>query len=281
MTPFNALPSPAIIAALWKSPAWVTAAVLLGLVVGFAFFGASPAHAQEERYVDLAVVLEFWGDEDGQRPRDNSRTNLYARNLGNQTAYDVEVEFEPVEHTPSTTPVDTRIIQTWPTGSIDPQPHMVTGAMSSNDFKWTIPALPAHTQYRLVIDRTPGDGGLHPRVFAYSATIKSTKSHESPARMDNNSARAWETWAFGTTAYAAQPDYWVQISVDNRRPQPGDTVNFTVTASRGSKPLSGGPTYYSEGCINVWLTSGLMADTPTFDPAVFTGLAYNTSSTRS
>ena len=258
------------------SAPWTSAAVLSAVVVGFAVLGVGWAHAQdEERFIDLAVELEFWGNEDGRRGDHNSRTHLYASNRGNQAAYGVEVEFEQVEHSTSAIPIRLQLVQDLPTGTVDPPPAMVTGTMPSNRFKWTIPILPPHTQYRLVIDRT-STATRSTRVFAYSATIRSGTSYEPPERRHNNSARAWETWHTSGRAYAAQPDYWVQVSVDDRHPQPGDTVNFTVTAEMENVTSA----LYADACINVWLTSGLSAGAATFEPSTITDLAYNTGASR-
>ena len=247
-----------------NSPPWITAAVLFALAAGFAFFGAGLSLAQdEERFIDLAVKLEVHAG-----ARSDSRTDLYASNLGNQTAYDVEVEFEQLQ------PSDILIqVQRLPVGTIDADLGL-TG-IASNKFKWSIPVLPPQTEYLLRVDRYPGTGT---QVLIHEATIKSTTSHESPDRMDNNSARVWETWNTGSTVGPARPFYSVLVSADNRHPSPGDTVNFTVTASQPGE--SDGSQLYADACINVWLTTGLTAGTPTFDPSGLTDLAYDTSDNR-
>ena len=240
-------------------------AVLLTLVVGIAFFGAGPAQAQdEERFIDLAVKLEVHAG-----ARSDSRTDLYASNLGNQTAYDVEVEFEQLQ------PSDILIqVQRLPIGTIDADLGL-TG-IASNKFKWTIPVLPPQTEYRLRVDRFQGTSGT--KVLIHEATIRSTTSHESPDRMRNNSARVWETWNTGSTVGPARPFYAVLVLADNRHPSPGDTVNFTVTASQPGE--SDGSQLYADACVNVWLTTGLTAGAPTFDPSSLTDLAYDTSNNR-
>ena len=202
--------------------------------------------------------------------RSDSRTDLYASNLGNQTAYDVEVEFEQVR------PSSDILIQVLRlhNGTIDAD--VGNTGIASNKFKWSIPVLPPHTQYLVRVDRYPGTSGT--RVLIHEATIRSKSSHESPERMDNNSARVWETWNTGSTVGPARPFYSVLVSADNRHPEPGDTVNFTVSTSQPGE--SDGSQLYADACVNVWLTTGLTAGAPSFDPSGLTDLAYDTSNNR-
>ena len=266
MTPFNALPSLAIIAALRKSPAWITAGALLALVAGFAAFGASPAHAQDtdgERYVDLEVRLV------GEDDAGTAAVAMFIANLGNLTAYDVEVTLTRTRH-------DTSL---W---SIRELPPRATGTrLSTNDvllpngtfgpgFILNVPEIPAHTEYVVYLVRRSSQV----KVYDFAATIAANGSHESGNRLDNNSAQHWQNFSH-SLSNAARPDYSVAASVDDRHPAPGDTVNFTV---RAESPRGAGEQYFAEGCVNIKMTGGLTAGTPSFDPT--TDRSYETSTTR-
>ena len=274
MTPFNALPSPAMIAALRKSPAWITAAALLALVAGFAFFGASPAHAQDpdgERYIDLEVQLV---SEAG--PQSGAIVAMFIANLGNLTAYDVEVTLTRTRHVQSL----------WTIGELPPRATgtklFINNVMPPDDvllpngtfgpgFILNVPEIPAHTEYMVYLS-----GGTNPlRVYDLEAKITANGSHESADRLYNNSAKHWQNFSYSLSS-EAKPDYSVTASVDDRHPAPGDTVNFTVQAERSHG--AGGEQYFAEGCVNIKLTGGLTAGTPSFDPA--TDRSFETSTTR-
>ena len=119
------------------------------------------------------------------------------------------------------------------------------------------PALAQEEERFIDVEKDGGTtGGM---FFAYYARVSSRTSHESPHRAANNEARAWETWSSTGTPQArlARPDYSVRVAVDDREPDPGDTVNFAITAASGWQPLNAD--LFDDGCINVWLTGGLTA----------------------
>ena len=247
MTPFNALPSSAIIAALRKSRAWITAGALLALVAGFAFFGTGPTHAQGEDsdYVDVGLVLEYPSATSGRF------LHMTVMNHGTRTAYDVEVVVE--------------ILYPESSSLFSAAPAVPVGHASlENDgysLRWTIPELKGLTRVEDVSAQIRSttydennvaifDKSLDPHEVFGEVT---TASFESDLRKDNNTDGLW----FVATALNANTNreegaYSINsVSVDEPNPSPGDIVNFTIVADMDSD---------IDNKIAIKLTNGLAVD---------------------
>ena len=221
------------------------------------------AHAQdEEQYVDLAVEMEVKDDV----AQTNSKTYLRVSNLGNLTAYDVEVEVRQTCPGGGCPPLHLDLL---PIGTATVA--LFTG-VPNGQFTWHIPEFPPNTRYVAELGHPSSDSPN--RVFEYSATANATGSFEQRDLLHNNSARVWEVYGPSSKAGPARGNYSLDVSVDERRPSTGDTVNFSVLVERAS-----GLALFAEGCVNVWLTSGLTAGTATFEPT--TDRSFDTSTSRS
>ena len=264
MTPFKALPSPAIIAALRKSPAWITAAALLALVAGFAFFGTGPAYAQgaEGDYVDLELILEV---------RDNLSASITQRmyvivvNHGSRTAYDVEVVvdvespdesyFRPregVEPSLGNTSYDGSALR-WTIASL--------GGLQREEFKSELNHVLSDSSNVIIFDNS-----LVPHELAGEVTTASFDRN-----LGNNTARVW-SYAYSIRQPSVRQvagNYTVDVSADNPVPSPGGTVNFTIFTDRAN-PY--GPHTDAEDVpppidlkVDIELTGGLsVSGTPTY-----------------
>ena len=91
----------------------------------------------------------------------------------------------------------------------------------------------------------------------------------------NNSATIWHIHGDSTDSGRALPDYRVEVSVDDRHPSAGDTVNYTVSVV--SEPVPDDLWKFGAGCVNIKLTDGLTKGTATFDPATDHSFADSTT----
>ena len=232
---------------IWKVAS--SSVALLAVVVGFAFLGSSPAHAQgaDGEYVDLAVILET-PTEESLATRDLTITVM---NLGSRTAYDVEVV----------------VVVVYPENSsyfeIVPEVPIGTATLENGgySFRWTIPEFLGMQRFAVehyVRHWQPSgpafDRAGYPHEFLGEVT---TASFESDLRKGNNTDRVWSTLDNendGRTRQA-RPDYSINVSVDERNPSPGNIVNFTVTTNHGTFPYS-----VIDQAVSIELTSGLMVD---------------------
>ena len=223
--------------------------------------GAGTAHAQdEERHVDLAVDWEIEGES-----ITSTRIFMGVSNHGNQTAYDVEVVMKKPRHT--------GILLKFskiPVGTVDAP--MQSGSYNvGSGFTWTIPELPPQTGY--VIDF--GASNSPDKVFQFSATVTANGSHEPEDLRHNNSATIWYIHGDSTDSGRALPDYRVEVSVDDRHPSAGDTVNYTVSVV--SEPVPDDLWKFGAGCVNIKLTDGLTKGTATLDPVTDHSFADSTT----
>ena len=232
---------------IWKVAS--SSVALLAVVVGFALFGAGPAHAQgaEGEYVDLALILETPVVESlGSRD-----LTIIVMNLGSRTAYDVEVVVDVVY------PANTSFFEI--------VPDVPIGAASlengGHSLRWTIPEFLGMQRFEVShyvrhwFEGGPDfDAQEDPHEFYAEVT---TASFESGLRKGNNTDRVWSTLdnAHDVRTRPAQPDYSVNVSVDERNPSPDDIVNFTVTTNHGTFPYSA-----IDQKVAIDLTDGLMVD---------------------
>ena len=240
MTPFNALPSAAIIAALRKSPAWITAAALLALVAGFAFFGTGPAQAQEPDFVDLAVSID--------PEASGTQIEITVANQGKQAAYDVDVFIRQTG----------RGIGAADVHSISSGEYTPNGPEGN----WRISKIEGYGVHTLVLVFhvfRRGDPGLK----QFNAQVSSS-SFESEDRMSDNRTVSWLVLEGGNLKLADA--VWdLSVTMDDRNPTTGETVNFTIEVSKvgfGSDSDS-----FNGACVNIGLTTGLIGGTPSFTPS--------------
>ena len=176
--------------------------------------------------MDVALILETPA---GEFPTTRD-LKVIVMNLGSRAAYDVEVVVNIVR------PENSSLFQ-FP-------PDVTIGTASvENDgysFRWTIPKLLGLQRVEVI------DGVTHRRSAAPAFDARedpheffgevTTASFESDHRKGNNRDQVWSVLTNlndGATE-PAQPDYSVEVSVDERFPSPGDIVNFTVTTSHGT-----------------------------------------------
>ena len=227
--------------------ALIVLASVLGLVALSGGGESHTAHAQgaDGEYVDwVAVILETPVVEH-PATRD---LNFIVLNLGSRTAYDVEVVVDVVY------PANTSFFEI--------VPDVPIGAASlengGHSLRWTIPELlgmqrveVSHYVRHFDVDF---DTLEDPHEFYAEVT---TASFESDLRKGNNTDRVWSTTdsVHDGRTRPAQPDYSVNVSVDERNPSPGDVVNFTVTTNHAPFPYS-----VIDQEVAIELTSGLMVD---------------------
>ena len=263
---------------------------LLALVSLLALLQPSgPAQAQEpeEQYVDLGVEIVLLSD----KARADTRVHLRVSNTGNRTAYDVNVGFDKRTRSQVGTgkftlredlPVGTANIRKNESMTFDTQASIGTNPA----FQWQIPEIPAHTAYTAHLGGTSQSTDTE-AVEEYFATV-SSGSHESPDRQENNSHRAWGVFSqrdSGRRSSPAEPDYSVDVSVTGPTSS-GATFAVSVVLPK----VRGIGSVIGHGCVNVRLTPGLNAGSPTFTkiivdninstPVSATGRSFDTSASR-
>ena len=179
------------------------AAALLAVVVGFALFGAGPAHAQggDHGYVDVAVILEV-PDSSGVPARD---LDIIVMNNGSRTAYDVEVVVDIVS--PAESYYFTGYSLDLPVGS--------SSLDNNRSLRWSIPALgplqreevKVYVDHKDIVDPI-FDNSAKPHEHFGEVT---TSSFESNQHKGNNTSRVWS--------------YRYNVSTDRHRQAAG---NYTV-----------------------------------------------------
>ncbi len=225
--------------ARWKFQIALIAVIAVFAVLAGAFRDGPVAHAhhgEDRDYVDVSLTLEV--PEDPQSSGTHE-VHIIVVNHGTRTAYDVVVEVDvetlkPLGQTESQIQslftlegIGTRAVRV-PVGRI---------SVDGTSFRWTIPELRG-MQRVVVIPRVRHFGGSgvynnRLKVHKISGTV-STASFQSDTHKENDSSQVW-TYAHNTrNIYFIQVwvAYTVSVSVDNRFPDRGDTVNFTVTAGR-------------------------------------------------
>ena len=224
--------------------------VMVCLGLAGAFPGGGIAYAQEpERFADLSVEVEVV-DDSGASPE----IMLHVSNLGNQPAYDVDVAFE------QTSGQGGWHLFGYPTvGTVNVARLESIGRKT---VRWQIPVIPAHAHYTAEFSQV-GKHLVHNEntLHVFSANGH-TGSFEHPDRLHNNSAQGYMVIDGSGKSWAAQPDYSVIVSSESAG---ANTANFAVTVVLPD--VQGPAGAIGLGCVNVRLTSGLTAGTPTFDPA--------------
>ena len=221
------------------------------------------AQAQEpEQFVDLRTDIVVRDDITTR----SAEVFLWVSNRGNRAAYDVNVEFL-TRAVPGVLPA----IGTYNTSTNSVPPEGV--------FRWHIPEMPAHAEYSIKFSYNHSyDSTL---VRRYYAEVSSS-SYERPNRMHNNQAEAWEIW-WGGSAGPAEPDYSARVSVENTDSSSAAFKVRVVIPDRDD-----GESIIKDGCVNVRLTPGLTAGSPTFTklgprdsaPVTATGRSFDTSVSR-
>ena len=180
-------------------------------------------------------------------------------NAGNQTAYDVEVKFVP-------TSINLQLLgDVLPAGTLEriSDGSIVAPRTGFQDVIWKIPELPAGGRYEVKF--APLVTNYTNRTARFVATVTSAYSHESETRLLNNRDTVWQAWGNPNTP---KLDYLTRVRVDDRHPSAGDTVNFTVVVENHKQTPAGTTEHIVDGCVNVRLTDGLTAGTPTFSKQI-------------
>ena len=266
---------PALIAAgnmfaRWKFQAALIAVIAVFAVLGGAFQDEPVAHAQEEDngHADVGITLE---GRDQVAARSGHRVYIIVVNNGPRTAYDVNVLVDIMY------PDKSRIIELpdVPVGSasLERNPE---GMTDNTRLRWVIPALGGlQREVTFMTVRHQSPQNVMPAydkvlsVHEYSAEV-TTASFES--HTENNTSRMWN---YNYDSDGSNPriqvavNYAVALSVDNASPAPGETVNFTITASReqtygriGQPPVFPDVPPPIDLKVDIELTDGLTAGTP-------------------
>ncbi len=146
--------------------------------------------------------------------------------------------------------------------------------------------MPAQEGIDLIL--VPKVGTTGPDLSWYGVAVTSA-SHERDTRLHDNSDQIRQTWSLAKNVRLPAPNYTVEVRVDDRRPSAGDTVDFAVFAKNHNYGIEASGVI-DDGCVNIRLTSGLVAtgtptltrqasDTFTNDPATTTA-AFATTTTR-
>ena len=257
---------------------WKFQIALIAMIAVFAVLpGASRdepvayAHHGENRdYVDVGLTLEVPEDDASAGAH---KVHVIVVNHGTRTAYDVVVDvsvetLKPLGQTGTLTQsffsLDLR------GGTEAPVGHISVGETGDgkSTFRWTIPRL--HGLQREVVipvvDHATNDN--EGKVHKISGTVTTT-SFQSDIHKENDDFEVW-TYAQNTrnTEFIqVGVNYSVSVSVDNRLPARGDTVNFTITAGRrhthpddvDPEPDVPPPIDLK---VDIGLTNGLTAGTP-------------------
>ena len=252
-------------------------ALLLLTVSGAALSAPHFAHAEdEEQYVDLWTEISLFSH--------NRNFDIHVGNEGNRSAYGVVVEIKrkgPAFDWTSIGLPDGTCLKEDKTGNCLTKGSGIISTKST--LFWNIPLLEAREGLELSITSQSNSGTI---AAQYDVAVTSV-SHENETRRYNNSDQLWVGW-FGGKTSVAEPDYSVEVRVDDRIPSAGDTVNFAVFAKNHSFGTGSGSIF--DGCVNIRLTDGLTAGNPAFtrqasdsftsDPATATDRSYETSTTR-
>ena len=193
-------------------------ALLVAVVaLAAAFVFSAQAHAQAETYVDLSVEITV----------DNTRFVFTVRNQGTAVAYDATVDIELVDQV--ITSSDAQFKQnsgTTCSGSI-PGTTCASGV-------WPVGRLGAGEEISLRIQPELARGlpccsDLNARhTVPARAIVKSTVPGEEERFKGDNTAVGWISVKKSSgSGEAVTGRYWLEASVDDLLPDPGDTVSFT------------------------------------------------------
>ena len=261
--------------ARWKRHIWLIAmvAVFAGLIGAGVFPGDRAAYAQvDSGHVDVGLILEA----PAHSADSNAKVELevIVVNHGSRTAYDVEVELSVENPTLSHfTDLDLVGYREPPVGSLS-----LDG--DQRILRWFIPTLgglqreefTAWVTNRDEASDAPVQFNHSKRPHEYFGEV-TTSSFESELHKGNNTDRVWQ-YKISTSVLNNQyaqvgGNYSVAVSVDERSPSPGDTVEFTITTDR-ARPS--GHTIKPPPIdlkVDIELTDGLAVDE--------TGISYDTA----
>ena len=229
------------------------------LVAAFAF--SAPAQAQDDSYVDLSVEI-----------LSGTSWRFIVRNHGTADAYGVTVDIEIADQTiDSISPGFEQKSGTTCSGNI-PGTTCINGG-------WTVGTLGAGEEREVGIGPRLKSGlpcctGSDRWTVPAWAVIKNTVPEEEERFKHDNTDTGWILVNRGRTGtLAAFTDYWLEASVDDILPDPGDTVKFTFKVVR-----TGGAEGSIDGAkVRLKLDNGM--GTPTATPTTETFSAV-TGSTR-
>ena len=227
--------------ALRLLPLFIVAA--LAIAVSGTFVPA-PASAQGS-YIDLGVTIttdKYYS------------IGITVTNYGLADAYDVQVELaangEPLEVRRNVGPLELgreEVLDGKHVWKFD----RLSGGQQYTDARWRT--------------RSQADGEATEMV-KLTARISAGEPHEPESLLHNNYAEAYRAIEPGSIS-TAYPDYTIEAKVDNRAPQPGESVRFTIVADSyiGEEFVSDADhknirlaSYISDVRVNIDLTEGLI-----------------------
>ena len=234
------------------------AAIFVALTGALSDQHAAHAQGSNEDYVDVGVTLEVLRHQGTDTPK----LNVIAVNNGSRTAHDVEVVVDVVS------PEDSSFFEL-------ENPIVPVGRLSQGDSKysirWSIPELGElqrevlEVKVRVRVPEGPVqfDNSRYPHELLGRVT---TSSFESDIHKGNNTSRVWSYVVHGSGIWwQAAGNYSVVVSVDNRSPSPGETVNFTVATNRATRDKNHLPAPPIDLKVDIDLTGGLsVTGTPTY-----------------
>lgn len=188
----------------------------------------SVAHARIDPYVNLSVEVEVG---DTSAPGDNAYYGwvITARNQGTAAAYDVEVDLE----------IDNRVAN-----ELDPDVEWasstsscsenIPGATTCRTAVWTLGRLGAGEEAVVLLSR--GTESSSYCCYGARAVIRNAFPVEEERLKVDNAYLRWMVVSSSRTGGADHTVsyYWLETSVDDPFPDPGDTLTFTFKAERGS-----------------------------------------------
>ena len=222
---------------------FISLLTLVGAALGGAVAGPGPALAQGSD-IDLAVSIKVPASTSSQN---DAGPTITITNSGSDTAYAVEVVIEADNISLDPTSDS-------PPGEITVPP---IGSVALRDAKliWSIARLPGKSVYDYTV-LTASTSGI--QVVQYVATV-SSRSVLEPEH--DNRAEVWQVRKSGSGPFVrADPGYAVTVAVDNRFPQSGGSVTFTI---EGSLTKAGDQGALRDAQVALDLPAGLTFSTPT------------------
>ena len=238
----------------WRLPL-LALALAAALIAAVFVAGIDTAKAQggDNDYVDVGLVVEVPDNEDALL---NLDLKVIVVNHGTRTAYDVVVVVNTVY--PATG-------SPFHSSHVGP-PRVPVGSAENNGrtFRWTIPVLGGlqrvefapRVRIREKVTSPAWNNSLYVHEFFGKVT---TSSFENDLHKGNNTSRVWSyNYNIANDRHRqAAGNYTVAVSVDNASPSPGDTVNFTISATRAHPYVKGGRTPPIDLKVDIELTGGL------------------------
>ena len=246
--------------AQWKFQIWLTATVIAVAAFISVFPDERVVHAQgaDNDYVDVELILES----PHEQATPIRRLKITILNHGARTAYDVEVVVNVVY------PEDSSHFNEAPTVPVG----VASLENDGTTLRWTIPEFGG--LQRAEVNTLVRDRSTVAPIFDHAGETHeffgelTTSSFENDLHQKNNTDRVWSSTQTLDVFNASQAkgDYAVSVSVDERNPSPGSTVNFTITAIHARTI----PYSVIDQKVAIELTEGLADDpegTISYDPA--------------